>query len=238
MEYLNISHKRIFTGTIHSFSSELQENTSVKNVLRDSGYWSSKKRDTPEKEYFVIDYHRNIIIDYIELLPSPNGASTFPREFHFESSIDGKIWKVIHWERKFDLESESYIIDLPFIELRFLKVVITDSRENNSNYYSEIGNFNTGISGIKSISASSSFSDKHEPENLIDGSRDTFWQSALKGKNRKESLSIDLGKVFHINRVVLGASGKGFPRNFYVEKSVDNDIWTTIFEEKTLRVSP
>ncbi|MFC1671298.1 discoidin domain-containing protein [Spirochaetota bacterium] len=235
MEYLNISHKRIFAGTIHSFSSELQEDTSVKNILKDSGYWSSKKRDKSETEYFIIDYHRNIIIDYIELMPSLNGASTFPREFHFESSIDGNIWKVIHWERKFELDGQSYVIDLPFIELRFLKVVITDSRENNSNYYSEIGNFNTGISGIKSISASSSFSEKSEPANLIDSSKDTYWQSISKGNSRKESLSIDLGKVFHVNRFVLGASNKGFPKNFYVEKSIDNDIWTTVFDEKNFK---
>jgi len=233
MKHINISKKKIFEGKIHAFSSEFGEKESIKNLLKDTGFWSSERRSAAIHEFFTIDYEEAVSINFIELLPSSSGASCFPGDFRFETSLDGKTWKVIHSEMKFELDGKSYRLDIPLTGLRYLKVVITEPANRNSKYYSEIGRCLTGITGISKITPSSSLPGEGGVGNLFDGDNKTFWGSSRSPNNKMESLLVDLGQVYHFSRIILGSAGDGFPENFHVDSSVDNSLWTTIFEEKS-----
>ncbi len=228
---MNISHEKIFTGKISDFSSERDSECSVHNLLKEEGIWSTGKNDDNRMEFFVLDLQNIKLIDFIEIVPSEKGASFFPRGFRIESSINGDFWKVIHTEKDFSLDGESYVLDIPLNSIRYLKLLITDHNRNNSLYYSEIARCNVGISGISEIASSSSSGDSR-PENLVDNNMDTFWESEEKSSASREYLSIDLGKVEHINRIILGSADSGFPENFTFDTSTDRNVWIRLFEEK------
>ncbi len=231
---MKISHKKRFNGKIHDFSSELNSGCSANNILADSGYWSTAWKDRPENEYVIIDYRDNIVIDRIEIEPSVNGADAFPKSFRIEFSMDGKTWKVIHNEYNIDLGHESYSLDIPLNRLRYLKILITENNCVNSKYYSEIGRCNAEISGYLSIRSSSSM-ENSKPENLFDPDPGISWESENKTKKASEYLNIDLGKIAHINRIVLGASEYGFPERFSIDTSTDNNVWIRLFDEKDFK---
>jgi hypothetical protein len=235
MEYINISHKRDHDCKIHAVSSEQHESHSVFNILKDTGYWCSRKSDDNIPEYIVLDFQKNVTIDYIEITASPNGAKTFPQDIRFEGSLDGNYWMVIHVERKLVLDSNLYRLDIPLTLIRYLKVLIISSRENDGKYYSEIGRLCAGIAGIREIKTNSMSLASRGPENLLTEGVESFWESELKTYSAKETLSIDLGKVFHVNRIVLGSTAKGFPENFYIETSSDNNVWMPLLDEKNFK---
>ncbi|OHD71248.1 MAG: hypothetical protein A2W19_10730 [Spirochaetes bacterium RBG_16_49_21] len=234
MEYIDISHKRDYECTIHEASGEEHESCSALNILRDAGYWQSRKSDENKPEYIILDYKDEIVIDHIELSASPSGAATFPRDFRFEASLDGTYWRIIHAEKNLELEGTVYRIDIPLSRIRFLKFFIISSRNNEGSFYSEIGRMCAGISGIQEIRSSSSMAGSG-PENLLVEEPGSYWESATKTHPAKETLSIDLGGVYHINRIILGSGPSGFPENFHIETSSDNHIWTLLFEEKNFK---
>ena len=235
MEYINISHKRDHDCKIHAVSSEQHESYSVFNILKDAGYWCSRKSDENIPEYIVLDFHKNVTIDYIEMAASPSGAKTFPQDIRFEGSLDGNYWMIIHVEKKLVLDTNIYRLDIPLTIIRYLKVLINSNQENQGKYYSEIGHLRTGIAGISQIRAGSMSSSSRGPENLLSESVESFWETELKTHSAKETLFIDLGKIFHVNRIVLGSTIKGFPENFYVETSSDNNVWMPLLEEKNFK---
>jgi hypothetical protein len=228
---MNISHEKIFTGKISDFSSELGGESSVHNLVKEEGVWTTGKNDDNEMEFFVLDLRTVKLIDFIELVPSGKDASAFPRGFRIELSINGEFWKVIHTEKNFSLEGESYTLDIPLNRMRYLRLLITDHHKNDSKYFSEIARCNVGISGIREIT-SSSISGDNRPEKLIDNDMDTFWESEEKPSASREYLSIDLGKVEHINRIILTSADSGFPEDFYLDTSTDKNVWIRLFEEK------
>ncbi|MCP4130292.1 MAG: hypothetical protein GY754_04865 [bacterium] len=232
MEYVNVSHKRLFKGIIHNFSSELDGENAVNNLLSEEGYWSTKQRDVPVPEFFIIDYQDIVTINHIELIPSGSGSSTFPGNFRIEISADGNTWRVFHTEKNFKLETETYKLQFPLTDIRFLKVIITDPKEITLRYYTEIGQCIAGISGIGEIAATSSSSSESGPEKLLDYDDSSCWETQIKRNSEKESLFIDLGDIFHINRIVLATSPMGFPENILFECSTDNEIWEPLLEEK------
>jgi hypothetical protein len=235
MEYINISHKRDHDSKIHAVSSEQHESHSVFNILKDAGYWCSRKSDDNIPEYIVLDFQKNVTIDYIEMTASPNGTKTFPQDIRFEGSLDGNYWMVIHVEKKLVLDSNIYRLDIPLTIIRFLKVLIISSQENQGTYYSEISRLRTGIAGISEVRANSMSLASRGPENLLADGAESFWESELKTHSAKETLFIDLGKIFHVNRIVLGSTLKGFPENFNVETSSDNNVWLPLLEEKNFK---
>lgn len=228
---MNISHKKIFTGKISDYSSELSSEFSIHNLMKEEGTWSTGKNNEMKMEFFVLDLGTVKLIDFIELVPSENGAFHFPRDFRIESSINGEFWKVLHTEKGFSLDSGSYILDIPLNRMRYLKLLITDHNRKDSRYYSEIARCNVGISGIREMT-SSSISGDNRPENLIDNNISTFWESEEKTSVSREYLNIDLGKVEHINRIIIGSADSGFPEDFYLDTSTDKNVWIRLFEEK------
>lgn len=231
MEYINISHKRDYQYKIHAVSSEQHESFSVFNIQRDTGHWCSRKSDDNMSEYIILDFKEPVTIDYIELTVSPTGAKTFPRDLRFEASLDESSWRILHTEKNLELDTPAYRIDIPLTIVRFLKILIITSQKIDGKYFSEIGFARTGISGIREVTASGSSSAQNGPENLLDDSPDSYWESEMKKSAAKESLFIDLGKIFHINRIILGSGEKAFPENFYIETSADNAIWLPLLEE-------
>ncbi len=235
MEYINISHKRNHDCKIHAVSSEQHESYSVFNILQKAGYWCSRKSDENIPEYIILDLQKNSTIDYIEITASPNGTKAFPADIRFEGSLDGESWMVLYVEKKLVLDSDTYRLDIPLTLVRYLKILIITSHQNEGKFYSEIGRINTGIAGISEIKASSVSSSGKATENLLIEDPEKIWESELKSQSAKESLFVDLGKIFHVNRIIIGSASRGFPENFYIETSSDNNVWMPLLEEKNFK---
>jgi hypothetical protein len=235
MEYINISRKNIYTGKVFRFSSESDKSTSAANLLSEHGFWRTEKRDVSINEFFIIDYEKPVVADFIEILPSKNGASSFPKAFRIEYSLDAEIWTVLITEKDFDLEDGKYSIIIPLTALRFVKFFITSLAEVNSKYYSEISSFQCGIKGVSEFKASSSQSEELTVNNLLNIESKNSWESAYKNSGGKEDFAIDLGAVYNINRIILQSSSYGFPENFHLDASVDRDVWNTVIEEKNFK---
>jgi len=235
MEYINISHKREYEYKIHAVSSEQHESYSVFNVQRDKGHWSSRKSDENIQEYIILDFQSAVTIDFIEMTASPGGARNFPHDFRFEGSLDNSSWMVIHTEKKLELDDAPYRLDIPLTLVRYLKILIISSHQQDGKYYSEIGRIRAGIAGIAEIKASSAASTDHGAECLLAGSPESYWESEPKSHAVKETISIDLGKIFHVNRIILGSAARGFPENIFIETSSDNNVWMPLLEEKNFK---
>ena len=204
MTNINISHKKLYEGTISKFSSEISHKHSITNILQENGFWRTHKSNSMIYEYFIIDYKNVVPINFIHILPSPEGKTAFPIDFRIEGSIDCVNWMNIHYEKDLETDDSSeYILNIPITFIRYIKVLITKPRKVGTKYFSDIGRFLTGISGIKETSASSISSFAHDTDKLIDNKNDTFWESELIETKRSESLDIDLGQILHINRIIL-----------------------------------
>jgi len=229
MDFINICQRKIYTGKIHSSSSSENDSSTADNLLSDSGYWCTKKRNAAVKEFAVIDFERESAVDYIKIASSPNGASVFPSGFRLEASSDGETWSVLYSETNTSLDSNVHEIHLPLTLLRYLKLLITDPAVLGSNYYSEIGKIEAGIFGVEEVRASGS-TEGNGPENLFfEGSG--LWESDSGAAGSMENVHIDLGKVFCLNRIVLGSAIDGFPGAFHIETSIDNEIWISLIHE-------
>lgn len=234
MVYTDISYRKLYDGTIVDFSSEYDERTAIQNILKDDGHWSSKKHNAIIPDFFVIDYGDEVPVNYIEVAPSPDRGA-FPDSFRIEVSSDALHWKVVHFERSFDIElMQSFVLDLPITYLRYVRFLVLKPKKDGTKFFSEIGSVKAGIGGLKDLAATSSFSFEHDVQRLLDLSGNTYWESGHLEKGAKDVISIDAGNIFHINKVTLSSSSlevNGFPEHFIVEVSSDRSIWTTVIEE-------
>ncbi|MBN2040741.1 MAG: discoidin domain-containing protein, partial [Spirochaetes bacterium] len=236
MHFINISHKKFYEGTISDFSNEIDSEYSINNILKANGYWSSKKSNSISIDHFIIDYKTEIPVNYIEIIPSQNDKSAFPSDFQIEFSMDGKSWKVIQIEKSFNLDnSDYYSLNIPLTIVRYIKMLITRPGKVGTKFYSEIERFTSGISGVKEISSSSSLSYKQDHSNLLDFNNDTYWESNISAKKGRELIKIDLGNNYVISRLSFSSANiqeHGFPENFAISVSKDNDIWSTLFDQR------
>ncbi len=233
MEFINVSQKIFYKGKVHSSSSCESDLFKAENILSDKGHWCTKKRSAAIKEYSIIDFEKQVPIDYIKITASSGGSSTFPNGFRLEGSSDGEAWTLLYSEANTSLDANIHEVHLPLAMIRFLKILITDPAVIGSNYYSEIGKVDAGIFGIEEVKSSSSF-EGNSPDKLFDADPKTFWESAQNAVSVMECINIDFGKTFCINSILLGSIGDGFPESFHVETSVDNEIWITLIHEKDL----
>ena len=231
MEYINITRKRFHKGTIHMSSSSEDESCNAENILDVPGFWCTKKRSAPIKELVVINYEKPVPVDFIKITASQKGASLFPSSFRLEGSINSEEWTLLYSENNTSLDINNYDIPIPLTVIKYLKLVITDPAVSGSQYFSEIGLLEAGISGSLEVSASS-FSPGNSGENILSSDNRLCWESELKGNSSNEFINIDLGKICSVNRILLASSNEGFPESFHVETSIDSDVWTTLFYEK------
>jgi len=233
MEFINVSQKLFHKGIIHSSSSCESDLFKADNILSDKGHWCTKKRNAAIKEFSIIDFEKQVPIDYIKITASSGGSSTFPNGFRLEGSNDADVWTVLYNESNTSLEANIHEVHLPLTMLRYLKIVIHDPAVLGSNFYSEIGKIEAGIFGVVEVKASS-FIGLNTPEKLFNGDTGSYWESAQNAASVMESVNIDLGKTFCINRILLGSVSEGFPESFHLETSVDNEIWITLLHENNL----
>ncbi len=231
MDFIKISEKKIYKGSVTGSSSCENESFTADRILDSTGYWCTKKRTFPVKDFVIVDFGEDVAVDYVKLSSSVNGTSTFPKGYRIEAGFDGKEWQSLFSENDTSLDSPEHEINIPLTVLRFLKVVINEPAVLNGQYYSEIGKIESGLSGIMSVRASS-LNEGNSIEKILDGNSQTYWESELKQNSSKEIIDVDLGKVFYVNKVVFASSGDGFPENFTVEISADSEIWTPLFQEK------
>ncbi len=233
MEFINVSQRVFHKGVIQGSSGCESDLYKADNMLADRGHWCTKKKSSPGAEFAIIDYHKHVPVDYIKLTASAGGSSTFPNGFRLEGSYDGQSWSFLYSENNTSLESNIHEVHLPLTIIRFLKIVINDPAVLGSNYYSEIGKIEAGIFGVESIKASS-VNGINKPERLLSGDATALWESGQNAASVMESINIDLGKTFCVNRIQLGSAGEGFPENFHLETSVDGEIWITLLHEKNI----
>jgi len=231
MEYINITRKRVHKGAIHLSSSSEDDSCSAENILDVPGFWCTKKRSAPIKEFVIINYDKPVPVDFIKITASQKGASLFPSSFRLEGSMNAEEWTLIYSESNTSLEVNNYEIPIPLTMVQYLKLVITDPAVSGSQFFSEIGLLEAGISGALEISASS-WSPGNNCENILAGDSRLCWESELKANSFNEFINIDLGKICSINRILLASGSEGFPENFHVETSIDSDVWSTLFYEK------
>ena len=229
MEFINICQRKYYTGKIHSFSSCESDINSPENLLKESGFWSTKKRSAAIHEYVIIDLGEELPVDYIRLSTSPKGPGTFPISFRLEYSNDTSAWSVLYSERDTSLSANSYDIDIPLTLMRYLKVLILEPAVSGSSYFAEIGRVEIGISGYSEVKASG-WEEGCSPDNLF-LSGDKCWEVKSSNDRDTEYVLVDLGKTVSINRIVLTSTTDGFPEKFTIETSVDNEIWLTLVHE-------
>jgi len=235
MKYINISHRKLQKGTIHSFSSEIENRGAAENLLSHDGFWSTEQRSAGITEFVILSYGDGAAIDSIEIKPAQGGSLTFPRSFRFEVSDDAAAWKVLHGERGFELEGDVYRLRLPLMNIKYLKLVITEPAKHNGKYYVEIGSLAAGIAGVEEIKASSEASPEQGVGSLINNDTKAQWHSASHPQSQLEDVFLDLGGVYHLNRLAVTSGGSGFPEQFNVNISADNNLWLTLFEVKNFK---
>jgi len=231
MEFINVSQKIFHKGKIHSSSSFESDLFKAENIFTDKGHWCTKKRNAGIKEFAVIDFEKEVPVDYIKITASSGGASTFPNGFRLECSNDCESWSLLYSESNTSLEENIHEVHLALEVMRYLKIVITDPAVLGSNYYSEIGKIEAGIYGVEEVRAGS-YIGLNTPDKLFNGDSGSYWESAQNTASVMESVNIDLGKTFCVNRILLGSVSEGFPESFHIETSVDNEIWITLIHEK------
>ncbi len=231
MEYINITNTGFHKGKIHISSSSDDDSCKADNILEVPGYWCTKKRSAPIKEFVIIDYEKPVPVDLIRLTASQKGASVFPSSFRIEGSIDCEEWTLLYSEHNTSLDINSYEIPIPLTVFQYLKLLIVEPAVSGSQYFSEIGLLEAGISGVLDVTASSQSSGNDVKNIFLNDSR-LFWESELKGNSFNEFVNIDLGKVSSINRILLASTDEGFPENFHIKASIDDEIWITLFYEK------
>jgi len=242
MEPVNVSLRKIHGGTVSAFSSQLDEEHAASTVLADEGYWSTQKSNSIVPEFVIVDYGQALPVDCVEISASPSGRAAFPHDFRVEVSTDGRVWRVVQTERKYELEDNLvYRLDVPLSLVRFVRLYIVRPRKSGAKFYSEIGSIRTGIGGAREVSASSHSSYDFAPARLLDGGDGAYWESEIRTGPSREHVEIDLGRVLQVNGIWLVSAGvtpHGFPESFYVEVSTDRTVWAPLFEEKYFSAQP
>ncbi|HEY1406989.1 MAG TPA: discoidin domain-containing protein, partial [Spirochaetota bacterium] len=234
--HIQISCRQIHKGVVSSFSSEEGINK-ASHLMSEEGAWQSKKSDSVRNEHITIDYSDNVLIDQIVMYAGPSGPVYFPSQFRFESSTDGKEWQIIHAERNFQTEEKTVTFSVPLFSARYLRLSISRQASVNSSFSVEIGKITAGIAGIRECLASSVAASDRGPVKLFDADMNGYWESAARTNQSKESLDIDLGQTFVLNKITLAShiDLPGFPEQFSIEASSDRKVWIPLVDEKRFR---
>jgi hypothetical protein len=238
MNLVNISRKTFHSWKVQSVSANFDEVHKAEKMSAPEGVWRTPKRSAHTDEFVILEYSAPQYIDLIELTPSASSPAAFPKALRFEVSMDLKEWKVLHSERNISLKNKPYILDLPLTYTKYLKIYIYDTADSGGSFFSEIASCVTGLSGIASVVSENPSVTGSEPDKLISGTGREFWETEHTQASRKESLLIDLGKIFSVSRVVIGSADRLFPEHFSIELSEDKGVWTTAVDEKRFHSEP
>ncbi len=235
MIYTDIGRNRMYAGRIAASSGECGPSGAAVNLLGEEGAWCTRKHNAITADHAVIDYGEVLPVNFIEMRPSQSGLEVFPESFRFEASQDGETWKVLHTEKSFDItQFDRFTLALPITFLQYLKVMVLRQRNVNKKFYAEIGSVAAGIKGFTSIVATSSSSYQHDISQILNGKPGSYWESEPGTEESQERIEIDLGNIFHVNRITLVAppmEDHGFPSIFTVELSTDLVIWSSVLTE-------
>jgi len=234
--HIQISSRRIHKGTVSSFSSE-EAACKALNILTDDGAWQTKRSDSARNEFVIIDYSDTVLINQIEMSAGSSGPSRFPSQFRFEASDDAKEWRIIHAERNFQTDDTAITMNVPLFSTRFLRLFISRQGGSDGKFFTEIGKISAGIGGIQECTASGAATAEHGPLSLFDDKNANYWECPERANLSKETLDIDLGQTFVLNKITLSshASLPGFPEQFSIEASSDRKVWIPLIDEKRFR---
>lgn len=232
---INIAQRKIYECEISDASSQQNETTAAQNLTAEGGHWCSAKSAQSRNEHIILDFHKIVCANFIQMLPALHGTDNFPLSFRIEISDDKSAWKVIYTENNFILNDNNLTVHMPPTSFRFLKLFITQHAKKDTHYFTELGRLGAGVSGVAAISASSESGEQHRVACLLDTYPNTCWESRPAESSQREELSIDVGYITNISRISLTSShndAASFPRNFNIAASSENRIWTTIIDHK------
>ncbi len=235
---INISNRKIYHGEIYQVSSELNSADLQGQLLSEKSGWCSKKSESINYEYIILDYKDIININQITIEKAGTNSACFPENFRIETSPDAKNWQAVTTERDVFLQEPVYNIDLDLISLRYLKIFITRPQKKGNKYYVEIGNILAGISGLDEVKAGKAFSYENTVSKLFDNNKETFWETEHKKGKERESINIDLKRIYCLNFITISSINEElicFPEYLYIEAGTDKKIWFPIITEKNFK---
>jgi hypothetical protein len=229
---INISRKKLYDAKVIDYSSERDDRAAV-SILTESSSWATKNDGS--EEFIVLDYGENILVNFIEILPSHNGTDLFPSSFRIEISSDNETYIVLFAENSFTLDDNHFIIHFPLKEFRYIRLFITSHAAITDGRYSEISRILTGVYGLHGLDVTEENEENHRLDNLTDGFSKTSW--LLKPLDTPERIEMfaDLGSTMLISGIGFGVAKKFdklFPQNFIVESSADGRLYTSLIEQK------
>jgi hypothetical protein len=234
---INISSRKTLTGRISSFSSEADNNHKAETLLSDKGSWMTRRSDSFQQEFVVIDYGNTVYASALEIESPEAVQGMLPVEFRFEISSDASEWKIIHTERNFQTDEKITRFPIPLISFRYLKLFISKTASKDGLNYCDIGRITACVSGLADVSSSTTSPYDRTHVCLFDGKDSSFWETEQSATPVKESLSIDMGQAFSLGKIILKAhkTEPGFPENFSMEASTDKKVWVPVLTEKRFR---
>jgi hypothetical protein len=229
-----VSARAILQGTVSAASGEADSSHKADNLLSNSGSWTTRKTDSPQNDFVIIDYKEPCSVSSIVITAVQ--PDLLPQDFRLEGSIDGKIWKILHTEKNFVSDETAIQLQIPLTSLRYLKLFISRAALKAGKYGCELSRLEAGIAGIRETTVSSSSSSEKGASALFDNKSDTLWESALKTSAGKETADFDLGQLFLLNRIDIRSTAlEGFPENFSLQASSDGKVWIHMADEKKFK---
>jgi len=217
--------------------------------------WSSNSNVTVNHtESITVDLGKNYNINQVNLFPVYDGANTgiqFPIDFNIQVSTNNTTWTTVASRTGYaQPANEAQGISVGSQTARYVKVTGTKLRPNPNeyNYYrmqiGEIEVYGGNLSANRTVGYTSSYeagSAGWGAATVTDSTKSSMagysmgWSSNNSlTANHTESVTIDLGATNSISKVDLyprndpGNVGTGFPVDFNIKVSTDNNNWTTV----------
>lgn len=198
--------------------------------------WISEKNNSPNLISCVAGFDNVRYFNSLQIDAHKEHRAFFPSTFRIDISNDGIVWEPIIGESDLKIEEGTGAKwNFSLIAARYIKfLVLTDKTDEQGNYFSAFGEFRVLISGIVALNVSSELDRLWVKENLIDERKDYGWSSALKAKQEKEDILLDLGSVNQVTELRMLSKNDPetfFPDFFQISYSEDNISWHHLLEE-------
>lgn len=232
-----ITKKNIYNTSVHSFSSQKSDEFRAENVFSDNSCWISEPKSKSSTEYLILELDEEKVFNYIEIKCSKDEdkATSFPKSITILSSNDMAKWNVLSVDNDIFIEKNTYKLQIPVYSAKYIKILIPGTNLINDKYFIHIQSIEVGISGINTVSGSKHISKEFGIKNIFDGKNDTWFETNPSTNIEQYHIDIDLGEIYQIGMISMSSAGNdfcGFPKNFTIETSIDQKIWTIVLDQK------
>lgn len=220
------------------------------------GWTSNSQTNVDHTEFVQVDLGSSKPLREVVMYPRSDGTpgDGFPIDFSVQVSSDGLAWTTVVTESGYDVSTfEPQAFSFATTDARYVRVVGTRLKTVAGLYYMQFAELEVyapaNLALDRPVSSSSSTEGWGWGEaSLTDGLRSSLsgamgWSSSSNtGTDHSEWVSVDLGNVVAVGKVVLsprtdGTVGDGFPKTFTVEVSTDGVVWTSVSSQSGYALS-